>query len=85
MPAPKRVALRSLRFPLASSRGFGSYGEPPAVRPKVVKPEEPMDWSQGEMSSGSSVGKIPGEEQSNTTILCDEGLWVLGTSVGASL
>ena len=40
MPAQKSVALCSLRFPLASSRGFGSSGEPPAVRPKVAKPEE---------------------------------------------
>ena len=63
MPAPKRVALCSLRFPLASSRGFGIPGEPPAVRPKVAKPEEPMDWSQGGMSSGGSVGRVPGEGQ----------------------
>jgi hypothetical protein len=63
MPAPKRVALCSLRFPLASSRGFGSSGEPPAVRPKVVKPEEPMDWYQGGMNSGGSVGRVPNEGQ----------------------
>jgi hypothetical protein len=63
MPAQRRVALCSLRFPLASSQGFGSSGEPPAVRPKVVKPEELMDWSQGWMSSGGSVGRVPAEGQ----------------------
>ena len=47
MPVQKRVALCSLRFPLASSQGFGSSGKPPTVRSKVVKPEEPMDWFQG--------------------------------------
>ena len=35
MPAQKRVALCSLRFPLASSRGFGTSGEPPTVRPTL--------------------------------------------------
>ena len=44
-----------------------------------------MDWSQRGMSSGGSVGRIPGEVQSNTTSFGDEGLWVLGTSAGASL
>ena len=43
MPAPKRVVLCSLRFPLASIQGFGSSGESPAVRPNVVKPEESVD------------------------------------------
>jgi hypothetical protein len=80
MPAQRRVALCSLRFPLASSQGFGSSGEPPAVRPKVVKPEEPMDWSQGGMGSGDSVGRVPAEGQRG-----DEGLWVFCTSGGASL
>ena len=50
MPAPRRVALCSLRFPVFSSRGSGSSGEPPAV-----KPEEPMDWSHEGMGSGGSV------------------------------
>jgi hypothetical protein len=63
MPAPKRDALCSLRFSLASSQGFGSSGEPPALRPKVVRPEEPMDCSQGRMSSGGSVTRVPGEGQ----------------------
>jgi hypothetical protein len=58
---PKRVALCRLRFPLASSRGFGRSGEPPAVRPNDVKPEEPMVWSQRGMSIGGSVGRIPSE------------------------
>ena len=44
-----------------------------------------MDWSQGGMSNGGSVGRVPGEGQSNTTSLGDEGLWVLGTSAGACL
>ena len=66
MPAPKRVALCSLRFPLASSQGFGSSGESSAVRPNVVKPEEPVDWSQGWMSSGGSVRRVPIEGQKVT-------------------
>jgi hypothetical protein len=81
MPASKRDALCSLRFPLASSQGFESSWETPAVRPKVVRPEEPMDWTQGRMSSGGcSVRRVPGEGQSNATSLGDEGWWVLGTS-----
>ena len=63
MPGPMRDVLCSLRFPLASSQGIRSSGEPPAVRPKVVRPEEPMDWSQGRMSSGGSVRRVPGEGQ----------------------
>ena len=82
-------ALRAVgahaRFPLANSQGFGSSGKPPAVRSKAVKPEEPMDWSQGGMSSGGSVGRVPAEGQSNTTSLGDEGLWVFCTSAGDSL
>jgi hypothetical protein len=63
MPSPKRVALCSLQFPLASSQGFGSSGESPAVRPNVVKSEEPVDWSQGGMSSVGSVRRVPIEGQ----------------------
>ena len=63
MPGPMRDVLCSLRFPLASSQGIRSSGEPPAVRPKVIRPEEPMDWSQGRMSSGGSVRSVPGEGQ----------------------
>jgi hypothetical protein len=58
MPAPRREALCSLRFPVVSSRGSGSSGEPPAV-----KPEEPMDWSHEGMGSGGSVGRVPAEGQ----------------------
>ena len=65
MPASKRDALCNLRFPLASSQGFGNSREPPAVRSKVVRSEEPMDWTQGRMSSGGSVRRVPGEGQSN--------------------
>ena len=58
MPAPRREALCSLRFPVVSSRGSGSSGEPPAV-----KPEEPMDWSHEGMGSGGLVGRVPAEGQ----------------------
>ena len=58
MPAPTRVALCCLRFPVVSSRGSGSSGEPAAV-----KPEEPMDWSHEGMGSGGSVGRVPAEGQ----------------------
>jgi hypothetical protein len=75
MPAPKQEALCSLRFPMTSSQGFGSSGEPQAVRPKVVRPEESMDWSQGRMSSGGSVRRVPAEGQRVTpqslSMTCD--------------
>jgi hypothetical protein len=58
MPDPRREALCSLRFPVVSSRGSGSSGEPSAV-----KPEEPMDWSHEGMGSGGSVGRVPAEGQ----------------------
>jgi hypothetical protein len=58
MPAPRREALCSLRFPVVSSRGSESSGEPPAV-----KPEEPMDWSHEGMGSRGSVGRVPAEGQ----------------------
>jgi hypothetical protein len=58
MPAPRRVALCSLRFPVVSSQGSGSSGEPPAVNPK-----EPMDCSHEGMGSGGSVGRVPAEGQ----------------------
>jgi hypothetical protein len=58
MPAPRREALCSLRFPVVSSWGSGSSGEPPAV-----KPEEPMDWSHEGRASGGSVGRVPAEGQ----------------------
>ena len=58
MPAPRREALCSLRFPVVSSRGSGSSGEPPAV-----KPEEPMDWSHEGRAGGGSVGRVPAEGQ----------------------
>jgi hypothetical protein len=64
MPAPRRVALCSLRFPVFSSRGSGSYGEPPAV-----KPQEPMDWSHEGMGSGGSVGRVPAEGQRGTSLV----------------
>ena len=53
MPAPRREALCSLRFPVVSSRS-GSSGEPPAV-----KPEEPMDWSHEGKGTGGSVRRVP--------------------------
>ena len=62
MPALRRVALCSLRFPVFSSRGSGSYGEPPAV-----KPEEPMDWSHEGLGSGGSVGRVPAERLRGTS------------------
>ena len=58
MPAPRGEALCSLLFPVVSSRGSGSSGEPP-----TVKPEEPMDWSHEGMGSGSSVERVPAEGQ----------------------
>ena len=48
-----RYALCSLQFPLASSQGFGSSGEPPVVRPNVDRPEEPMDWTQDTLTTSS--------------------------------
>jgi hypothetical protein len=54
MPAPRREALCSLRFPVVSSRGSGSSGEPPAV---TLQPEEPMDWSHEGRAGGGSVGR----------------------------
>ena len=58
MPAPRREALCCLRFPVVSSRGSGSLGEPPAV-----KPEELMDWSHEGSAGGGSVGRVPAEGQ----------------------
>ena len=42
MPAPRRVALCSLRFPVVSSQGSGSSGEPPAVTHGLVP------WGDGQ-------------------------------------
>ena len=48
MPAPKWDVLCSLRFPLARFRG------PSGSKPKDYRPEEPMDWTPGRMTSGGS-------------------------------
>jgi hypothetical protein len=53
MLAPKGDGLRSLRFLLAGSQGFGNSGEPPTVRPKVDRPEEPMDWTHDTLTTSS--------------------------------
>jgi hypothetical protein len=55
MPAPKRDALCSLRFPLARE-----FREPSSCKPKVDRPEEPMDWTPGRMTSGGSVRRVLG-------------------------
>jgi hypothetical protein len=53
MSTPMGDGLCSLRFLLAGSRGFGNSGEPPAVRPKVDRPEEPMDWTHDTLTTSS--------------------------------
>ena len=50
---PKGNGLCSLRFLLAGSQGFGNSGEPPAVRPKVDRPEEPTDWTHDTLTTSS--------------------------------
>jgi hypothetical protein len=54
MPAPKGDELCSLQFLLAGSQGFWNSGEPPAVRPKVDRPEEPMDWTHDTLTTSST-------------------------------
>jgi hypothetical protein len=38
---------------LAGSQEFGNSGEPPTVRPKVDRPEEPMDWTNDTLTTSS--------------------------------
>jgi hypothetical protein len=64
MPAPRREALCSLRFPVVSSRS-GSSGEPPAV-----KPEEPMDWSHEGKGTGGSVGRVSADHREPEATQC---------------
>ena len=60
MPAPKRVALCNLRFPVVSGPGLVSPGGPPAVRSVVDWPEVPMDWNSGRVASGGAVKRVLG-------------------------
>ena len=53
IPAPKGDGLCSLRFLLTGSQGFGNSGEPPVVRSKVDRPEEPMDWTHDTLTTSS--------------------------------
>ncbi len=63
---------------VASGSRWPVVGEPPAVRSKVVKPEEPMDWSQEGMSSGGAVARDRVTPRASATRAC-------GFSAGASL
>jgi hypothetical protein len=77
MPAPRREALCSLRFPVVSSRGSGSSGEPPAVNPWTG----PMRGGPVEVQWGGYP--LRGREDHHN--LGDEGWWVSCTSASVSL